>query len=280
MAERSPEDVYRLLVGALLASAERPYSFINGVGLHRSGAVHIFTEIDENIAGRIAEQFRIVEVKLESRFIGQIVPAAAPGDSIKVAGGLPGTLGCLVEDIHRQPYFLTCDHVAGTLAGAAPGDAVYDKKKSVIGHFVRGSTVRLSHSVHNTVDAALIEPIDTTSLVNNIPSLGAPSGSAFSTVGEKARKYGAQTKMTDGEVSYIVSSQIIPYVKGNALFTDQLVLERYVNSIYADQGDSGSVVLNDSNQVIGLLYAVSTKSKLGFANRIHSVLSALQVSIL
>lgn len=279
MAERSPEDIYRLLVGALLAGAERPYSFINGVGLHRSGAVHIFTEIDENIASSVASQFRIVEVKLESRFIGPIVPAAAPGDSINITGGLPGTLGCLVEDIHHQPYFLTCDHVAGTLAGASPGDAVYDKT-GVIGHFVRGSAVRLSHGVHNTVDAALVEPLHKTTLTTAIPSLGAPSGSSFSTVGQTARKFGAQTKLTDGEVSYIVSSQIIPYAKGKALFTDQLVLERYSNSIYADRGDSGSVVLNDANQVVGLLYAVATKSKLGFANRIHSVLSTLQVSVL
>jgi len=52
------------------------------------------------------------------------------------------------------------------------------------------------------------------------------------------------------------------------------------NSLFADQGDSGSVIVNDAGQVVALLFAIDSDSKgTGTATPIHTVLEQLDVSM-
>jgi hypothetical protein len=50
------------------------------------------------------------------------------------------------------------------------------------------------------------------------------------------------------------------------------------NSVFLEDGDSGAVVLNDSSEVIGLLWG-TTGDGHGSANLIQTVLAALNISI-
>ncbi|MCP4418365.1 MAG: hypothetical protein GY805_17230, partial [Chloroflexi bacterium] len=51
------------------------------------------------------------------------------------------------------------------------------------------------------------------------------------------------------------------------------------SSMFGTNGDSGSVVVDDNNNVVGLYFAGSTDGKVGIANHIGPVLDAMNVSI-
>jgi hypothetical protein len=49
--------------------------------------------------------------------------------------------------------------------------------------------------------------------------------------------------------------------------------------MFADEGDSGSVVVNSQLQIVGLLMAATTTGKWGIANRIENVFDKLRLKL-
>ena len=226
--------------------------------------------------------------KLLIREIGPILNVAAGGDSAGAGTGShrSGTFGCLVKDTKKTLYGLSCDHVVGALAGQSGGDAVWSPgkarggtSKSKIGEFKRGSGVVLSTSSSNRVDGALIDldkPSAHAQSINGIP--GAPTGVNRSiSFGDALKKSGVATGVTSGQFSYIVTMNV-PYTGGQARFVDQIGIDGG-GVVFADQGDSGAVVLDDSNKVVGLLFCAAPQSCLGFANFIDEVEVELGVTV-
>jgi hypothetical protein len=99
-------------------------------------------------------------------------------------------------------------------------------------------------------------------------------------LGEVVKKRGAATLLTHGFVVRLWSSSSVPAY-------DQIEISGGVPfvTLFAGKGDSGSVVLNASNQVIGLLFAIPNEDlgpglgSQGMAMPIHNVQEALQVDI-
>lgn len=278
--------LYRTLGVDLLTDLSWYAEFkVVGVALSKVG-VTIFVEGSMPLLSEKLKEFSGEDLLI--RAIGPVLNVACGGDSTGAGSGRysSGTFGCLVQDTKKLYFGLSCDHVVGTTAGQAVGDAVWCPGKarggtptSLIGQFKRGSAIVLSTSASNRVDGALIElvaPSAHTQSINGLPA--APSGVNRSiSFGDMLKKSGVNTGVTTGQFTYIVTMNV-PYMGGQARFVDQITIDGG-GVLFADRGDSGAVVLDASDRVAGLLFCAAPQSYLGFANYIDDVETELGVTV-
>ncbi|MFJ7200019.1 MULTISPECIES: hypothetical protein [unclassified Streptomyces] len=89
---------------------------------------------------------------------------------------------------------------------------------------------------------------------------------------------GRLSGVTLGYVNCLYTSCVVSYPDGRtALYQDQIAIQNPTGSVFAVQGDSGAVVWTWDSSVspIGLLFSGSSSSGIAFANKIGSVLWAL-----
>ncbi|HTY52408.1 MAG TPA: hypothetical protein VMB35_04380 [Methanomicrobiales archaeon] len=227
-----------------------------------------------------------------------------------------GTLGCLVKD-DAGTYILSNNHVLANSNAGSPGDAILqpgpiDGGKnpadriaelarfvtiafpepappsdcpigngvaSVANLFARavGSTTRLQAvrplAAENQVDAALARPVNIADVRNDILEIGTITGVKQGELRMAVRKSGRTSGLTSGEIQQVDVTVDVDYGSGRtARFTDQLLA-----GAMSQGGDSGSAVLDTSNNLVGLLFAGSDTSTI--FNRIENVFSALQVHL-
>ncbi len=227
-----------------------------------------------------------------------------------------GTLGCLVKK-NNIVYILSNNHVLANSNEAAIGDAIlqpgaYDggtqQNDTIaqlsefvpiqfgatsipcpIGNAVAstlnsvaaaiGSSTRLqaasttAAAADNLVDCAIAQPINPADVVNQILEIGTISGVAEGTLGMSLKKSGRTTGLTTGNIQQIDVTANVSYgTNKTATFVDQLMA-----GAMSQGGDSGSAVLNDQNQIVGLLFAGSNNTTI--INRIQNVFQALQVTL-
>lgn len=125
----------------------------------------------------------------------------------------------------------------------------------------------------NLVDAAIARPLSDDLVEKRILGIGEPQGVAEGTLGLSVQKSGRTTGLTNGEIEQVDATVQVSYGAGLvATFTDQLVA-----GAMSSGGDSGSAVLDESNRVVGLLFAGSQSTTI--INRIQHVVEALNVQI-
>jgi len=225
-----------------------------------------------------------------------------------------GTLGCLV---HRngELFILSNNHVLANSNDASIGDAIlqpgpYDggmnpaDKIAELAEFipitfstssstcpiansiadvcnflasVTGSDTRLQaismQAAGNLVDAALARPVNPADLQNEILGLGTITGTAEGMLGMALKKSGRTTGLTTGEIQQIDVTVNVSYGSNRvAQFSDQLLA-----GAMSQGGDSGSAVLDNSNNLVGLLFAGSDQTTI--INRIQNVFSILGVTL-
>ncbi len=126
----------------------------------------------------------------------------------------------------------------------------------------------------NLVDCAIAEPVDPEDVKNEILEAGKITGTACGTLDMKVKKSGRTTGLTTGVVEQVDVTVRVNFGAGKtALFTDQLM-----TGAMSQGGDSGSVVLNEKNEVVGLLFAGSTTTTI--INRIQNVIKLLDVELI
>jgi hypothetical protein len=224
-----------------------------------------------------------------------------------------GTLGCLVSR-EGQIRILSNNHVLGNSNYGQPGDAILqpgpadggtlEDQIATLEAFVPinfgtesptcpvatgvadvlnwlaklvGSRHRFSvfqeNPAMNLVDAAIARPLSDDLVEKRILEIGEPQGVAEGTLGLPVQKSGRTTGLTSGEIEQVYATVQVGYGAGQvATFTDQLVA-----GAMSAGGDSGSAVLDDSDRVVGLLFAGSQSTTI--INRIQNVLEALDVQI-
>ncbi len=240
------------------------------------------------------------------------VPGGVSGGHFRIT---TGTLGCRVKkgDIFM---ILSNNHVIANSNHASPGDpvlqpgphdggrvstdqiAVLDsfvpikfetqKSSSVIARslaslfnfFARltGSPNRLyskkTVTAENLVDCALAEPAEPGLLLNEIHGIGKIAGIQEGTLGMEIKKSGRTTGLTTGMIDQTDVTVRVHFGSGKtALFTDQLMA-----GAMSQGGDSGSVVLDGENNIVGLLFAGSTTTTV--INRIQNVVNLLGIEVL
>jgi hypothetical protein len=225
-----------------------------------------------------------------------------------------GTLGCLVKK-DGQTFILSNNHVLANSNDAQIGDPIlqpgpYDGGRLPQDHIANleqfvpisiagapivcptargiaallnllarllGSGARLaaiSAGVEeNLVDAAIARPLNLEDVSDEILEIGTLQGTARGELGMAIKKSGRTTGFTTGQILQVDVSVNVQYGTGRvAFFTDQLMA-----GAMSQGGDSGSAVLDESNRLVGLLFAGSDNSTV--INRIENVFSALGIGL-
>lgn len=121
----------------------------------------------------------------------------------------------------------------------------------------------------NLVDAAIAEPLFDVDA--HIPKIGIPIGTLEGELRMPVQKTGRTTELTKGYVDQIDVTTSVGYGGTNfALFSDQFIVKGAA-SYFSKSGDSGSVVLDPVNNIIGLLFAGSQTENVTIINRIQNV---------
>jgi hypothetical protein len=142
------------------------------------------------------------------------------------------------------------------------------------GRKTRVRQYRIQQQTENIVDCAIARVLKPEDVSNEILEIGKIAGIQEGELGMMIKKSGRTTGLTNGTVEQIdVSAQVSYGTNKTALFTNQLLA-----GPISQGGDSGSAVLNDSNNIVGLLFAGSDTTTI--INRIENVFSALGVSLL
>ena len=225
-----------------------------------------------------------------------------------------GTLGCLVKKDGRS-LILSNNHVLANSnaaeigdpilqpgphdGGRYPEDHIADLEQFVpiniiglpsdcptatgIASFLNGIARLLGSSVQlqaidqqateNLVDAAIARPLNPEDVKDEILQIGTIQGAAEGELGMAIKKSGRTTGLTTGEIQQVDVTVNVQYGEGKiAQFTDQLM-----GGAMSQGGDSGSAVLDESNHLVGLLFAGSDTTTI--MNRIQNVFYTLGVSL-
>ena len=202
-----------------------------------------------------------------------------------------GTLGAIVRDnLTEKPMFLTNHHVTKVMISQTEersgkvGD-IFDQP-NLVGDdgkpFPNANIGKLARfAINPTVDAAVIEYQSSRPFTEEILGIGKIAGSAKATLGMKVRKRGRTTELTYGIIDGIDATTAIQGT--SIMFQHQMVIvpDTTKNAIFSNSGDSGSVVVNEQNKVVGLLFAgvpaMVNMPQMTWANHIDNVLTQLNV---
>lgn len=189
-----------------------------------------------------------------------------------------GTAGCVVRRRQDQRLLLlTCAHVVQSL-----NQDVFQPAHGETGAQIIGKAVDLRDAGSPLLhDFAVVESNGLRQLQKTIEGVGPIKGAAITasdTLNGVAKKRGARTLFTNGRVRRLVPGAV-PAVSVLEISSEP------AGQLYAGKGDSGSVVLNDNDEVIGLLFGIPNEdvgpeqSSGGLAIPIETVQETLQVDV-
>ncbi|MDX1405305.1 MAG: hypothetical protein R3192_12240 [Woeseiaceae bacterium] len=140
-----------------------------------------------------------------------------------------------------------------------------------IGSRTRYRTISLQAS-DNLVDAAIARPLSEADVVDDILRIGSIQGFGDVDLGAAIKKSGRTTEFTTGQILQVDVTVDVDYGAGRtARFVDQLLA-----GPMSQGGDSGSAILDDNNNLVGLLFAGSDNTTI--MNRISHVFNSLGVT--
>jgi hypothetical protein len=129
---------------------------------------------------------------------------------------------------------------------------------------------RLPEGRANIVDAAIAAPVAEDLVDPQILDIGSVGGTAEAEVGMDVRKSGRTTGLTSGRITGLDAVVEVDYQSRTAVFRRQIV-----SDLLSRGGDSGSLVVDDRNRAVGLLFAGGATTTL--LNPIGDVLRALKL---
>jgi hypothetical protein len=224
-----------------------------------------------------------------------------------------GTAGFYMQDDDGNTYLVSNNHVIGRSNNAATGETVVQpgtldltggelaamptladlEAQLGVAEFISSVPIQFMTSSSipiNEVDAAMarltqpgrdLRDLDRLSYGGSILGVAAPyqlDASGALQGSSRVYKVGRTTGYTEGVVTQIAAVTTIPYDGGTAYFTNQIAIQATADNVglFSDRGDSGSGVLNDRHELMGLLFAGSANRTL--INPIAEVIDALRSS--
>jgi len=209
---------------------------------------------------------------------------AAPGVSIGHYLTTAGTFGAVVYDRRNgQPLILSNNHVLANSSNGRDrrvkiGDLILQPGAIDGGSTLEDGIARLKKYValneyprRNNVDCALAQPLNDELIVPEILEIGLVRGTVAAKVGMNVKKTGRTTGLTTGRIRAVNVDLNVGYGSGRTLRFQNQILTTNMSA----GGDSGSLVLEENNHAVGLLFAGSDQATL--LNPIQKVLSLLDV---
>ena len=216
---------------------------------------------------------------------------AMPGCGVGHYHATVGTFGCLVRKRGDSDhlYLLSNSHVIAEEGRGKPGDQILQPGRSDGGTTSNDAIATLTEFIPfqftdtgfpNLVDAAIAKPKRRTSVIPTIRVLNLTPDGVGRTLrrGMHVKKVGRTTDYTTGVITDVHFRLALRYQrpggasKGRVGFRDQVFCTRY-----STRGDSGSIILNSRNKVIGLHFAGSPSGSV--FNRIKHVFDLLEVEL-
>jgi hypothetical protein len=133
-----------------------------------------------------------------------------------------------------------------------------DPSKDVLYTLYDFIPIDFSPNALNTVDVAVATPSDYTMVYMNILNVGGITGKRIPNEGEKVRKFGRTTLLTEGVVIDTSATLQVEYDTGTATFTDIIVMQ---GALTSQAGDSGSPAFTEQQEFVGLLFGGSEDGK-------------------
>ncbi|MCD3195810.1 hypothetical protein G8S49_11670 [Clostridium botulinum C] len=194
-----------------------------------------------------------------------------------------GTAGCLVKSGSAQ-FLLGTNHVIVNLnmepiaapivqpsleyGGYTPTDTVATVHKFIPLRFIQGRDRPI-----NLTDCALGLLTKPNIMSNKIALIGKLKCVKNPKLGAHVKKVGETTELTEGTITSVNASFIAAYENDElALFKDQVL-----TSAMGEAGDSGSILVDDNNCAVGLLFSTSDNDTA--YNRLSTVLDQLDVCL-
>jgi hypothetical protein len=200
-----------------------------------------------------------------------------------------------------KKYILSNNHVLGLLGHGQKGDPVSQPGLVDTQCSPRRVVAKLTFAapITDNVDAAAAELIgDSMDPTGEIIGMGVPVGEGVRPTEEMpVKKSGRTTNITHGKIQSVanikvsykdgcrgVTQSVVP-------FTDQILIESQDGNPFADTGDSGSLVVTENGEPVGLLFAANatiaasnatlsgSSATLSAANPIKEVLAKLSTGL-
>jgi hypothetical protein len=225
----------------------------------------------------IEDEFTIHQVTLEERRLPNTFLRGGISIGNLIVGG-SGTLGVSVFDNRTgQEMLLSNWHVLCFSNQCQPGEPIIQPgtgggdggtANDLVAQLVRAQLTA-------QVDAAIAQPVGQRPLFKEVLEIGFVEASSRALLGMRVRKSGRTTGLTVGTVTDISADvDVGDYPDGTHSFRDQFVVDV---PGFSAPGDSGSVLIDDRNQVVGLLFAGSSSRTI--ANHIDAVFTALDINL-
>lgn len=208
---------------------------------------------------------------------------AFPGVSIGHYKVTAGTFGAVVRDRSSgRLYILSNNHILANLTDGQdgrgkvgdpilqPGRVDGGTGRNVIAWLER--FVPVDRAGTNRLDCALARPLSEAAITDGIYGIGRVTGVRAAELGMTVLKSGRTTGVNEGRVLVVNATlQVGMGEEGKVNFVDQIVA-----SAPTEGGDSGSLVVDEKRDAVGLLFAGS-ETVMAF-NPIQPVLEALDIT--
>lgn len=241
----------------------------------------VIPPIYKGIATDVVETGKITSLSLTDR-----KRPAFGGYSIGVSGSTAGTIACAACSENKDSlnyYLLSNNHVLADENRASIGSVIlqpgpYDGSSTgvdIIGYLEDYEPlcfITPNRKPVNYVDCAIAR-CDPKNISSEIEFIGTIKGIDKATPGMIVKKTGRTSGLTSGKVLYTNASITVGYDNGESLFVNQII-----TSAMSQPGDSGSLLLDEQNNAIGLLFSGS--DSISVFNPIDKVLSTLKIRLL
>ena len=225
---------------------------------------------------------------------------APSGISVGHVNITAGTLGGLVRDRETgNVVILSNNHVLADSNEAVVGDPILQpgpadggtNPADQIATLTRFVPIDFAEGSEHRVDGAIATPLNPADVAWNTVEIGAETPKTRRVLGESdlgdyVHKTGRTTEHTQGFVEAMFASVSVKYdLFKKATFVDQIIVSQSpAEEAFSNGGDSGSLVYDSDNRVVGLLFAGSegseTEPATTIVNPINYVMNQLNVELL
>ena len=199
-----------------------------------------------------------------------------------------GTLACIVskKKLFKKEYFiLSNNHVLADINKLPIGTPIIQPSKSSILNienevianlftFVKLKVYDGNKKNVNYVDCALAKINNNIGITRTIFDVGEIKGVSTPKLGARIKKYGASSGLSRGKITTIDATFEIEQEGNKYMFKNQVLAD-----IFNISGDSGSLILNEFNEAVGLFWGGSDNNSVAYINDISTVLKNLNVSL-